>query len=144
MNNDMQLRLDEEREAHKERLLQETMKRFQEQLKTITEEVLSDLNCDLLPHVYGDTESNISFRIDKIINNILAGKIERVDTANNLLMFKVEDGYDFHTYVSLGAYSDLIEPIWKEFGKDIENIRIKQLEEEVLELKSRLHLAYCR
>lgn len=134
MNNHMNY--DQEKEDYKQQLLEGVMKTFQEKLEDAAITAISNIQTDYLPHVLGNTESNVSFRIDKIINNIVAGKFEKVDASNNLLnMFKVEDGYGFHTYVRFGNYSDIIKPIWEMFGKEVENARIKQLEQEVLDLK---------
>ncbi|MGL5013055.1 MAG: hypothetical protein ACRC6V_02035 [Bacteroidales bacterium] len=100
---------------------------------------MGNLYSDYLPHVVGDTDANISYRVEGCIKNILQGKIQL--TESNLNMFHVNDGYGADHFISL-AYGLDLKPLADIMGETIQINRIKQLEQEVENLKPQLKSAY--
>ena len=82
-----------------------------EELKTKSGEVIngimSDLYTDYLPHVVGDTDVNISYRVEGCLKNILEGKLIPVSTN----LFTINDGYGNDHLVSLNGNTTNLEAL---------------------------------
>ena len=123
----------------RERILSEALEELRQKVGSELNSIMSGLYSDYLPHVVGDTDANISYRVEGCIKNILQGKIQT--TESNLNMFHVNDGYGADHFISL-AYRLNLKPLCDIMGETIQTNRIKQLEWEVETLKAQLKSAY--
>ena len=130
MNNDYEIR---------ERILSEALEEIKQKAGAVIESIMSDLYSDYLPHVVGDTDANISYRVEGCIKNILQGNIQKV--INFPEIFYVNDGYGYDHMISLSHYFDW-KPLCDIMGETIQTNRIKQLEQEVESLKQQLQDSY--
>ncbi len=128
-------------ETIREKILTEAMENLKKSAGAVIEGIMSDLYTDYLPHVAGDTESNIQYRVEGCIKNILQGKIAETDSGG---MFWVDDGYGNDHLVNLMACNLDLKPLTDIMGETIQTQRIKQLEQEVESLKSQLKDSYRR
>ena len=128
MNNDYETR---------ERILSEALEELKQKAGAVIESIMSDLYSDYLPHVVGDTDANISYRVEGCIKNILQGKI-----IPNGDFFHVNDDYGSEHMINLAHYNLNLKPLVDIMGETIQTNRIKQLEQEVESLKTQLKNAY--
>jgi len=132
MSNDYEIR---------EQVLTKALEELKERAGAVIQSVMGDLYTDYLPHVETDTESNIQYRVEGCIKNILQGSIQLVK--GHPTVFYVNDNYGNEHHISLSHYFD-----WKllcdSLGETVETQRIKQLEGEVESLKSQLKDSYRR
>ncbi len=128
-------------ETIREKILTEAMENLKKSAGTVIEGIMSDLYTDYLPHVAGDTESNIQYRVEGCIKNILQGKIQLVK--GHPTVFYVSDNYGNEHHINLSHYFDW-KPLCDQMGETIQTQRIKQLEQEVESLKSQLKDSYRR
>ena len=118
-----------------EAFLAEKLKEFTDKLAEVAKDVITDVYCDYLPHVMTDTESNVYFRTNSAIEDILSGK------------FTVDGDY---LVVSQGTvrvylgnnYSNLATNIYKNAKDKIENQTIKELETKIQSLNIQILDAY--
>lgn len=122
----------------REEILLSAMSKLKAEATTVIGNIMSDLYSDYLPHVETDTESNISYRVDGVVHNLLAGKFERLDER----LVKVGDGQRRNHFIHINNYDDLVKPLCAAMGADIESARIKQLENELQSLRQQLESAY--
>lgn len=118
-----------------EAFLAEKLKEFTDKLADVAKEVITDVYCDYLPHVMTDTESNVYFKTNSAIEDILSGK------------FTVDGDYLIISQgtvrVYLGNnYSNLATNIYKNAKDKIENQTIKELETKIQSLNMQLLDAY--
>ena len=130
MNNDYEIR---------ERILSEALEELKQKAGAVIESIMSDLYSDYLPHVVGDTDANISYRVEGCIKNILQGKI-----IPNGDFFHVNDDYGSEHMIYLTRYNLNLKPLCDIMGETIQTNRIKQLEDEVASLKQQLQDSYRR
>jgi hypothetical protein len=130
MNNDYETR---------ERILSEALEEVKQKAGAVIEGIMSDLYSDYLPHVVGDTDANISYRVEGCIKNILQGKIEP-----NGDFFHVNDNYGSEHMINLAHYNLNLKPLCDIMGETVQTNRIKQLEQEVQSLKQQLQDSYRR
>lgn len=128
MNNDIEIR---------EQILTQALEELKQKAGAVIESIMSDLYSDYLPHVVGDTDANISYRVEGCIKNILQGKI----TPNGDFIH-VNDDYGYEHMVNLAHYNMNLKPLCDIMGETIQTNRIKQLEQEVANLTVRLQDAY--
>ena len=133
MNNDYEIR---------EQVLTKALEELKERAGAVIQSVMGDLYSDYLPHVVGDTDYNISYRVKGCIENIMEGKIKVDEAYPNF--FYVNDGYGYDHLISLGSYGLNLKPLCDIMGETIQANRIKQLEQEVANLTVRLQDAYRR
>ena len=126
-------------EETRERILSEALEELKQKAGAVIESIMSDLYSDYLPHVVGDTDANISYRVEGCIKNILQGKIEP-----NGDFFHVNDDYGSEHMINLGHYGLNLKPLCDIMGETIQTSRIKQLEDEVASLKQQLQDSYRR
>jgi hypothetical protein len=128
-------------EEIRERILSEALEELKQKAGAVIESIMSDLYSDYLPHVVGDTDANISYRVEGCIKNILQGNIQLVK--GHPEVFYVNDQYGSDHHISLSHYFD-----WKLLcdimGETIQTNRILQLESEVQSLKQQLQDSYRR
>lgn len=124
----------------RERILSEALEELRQKVGSELNSIMSGLYSDYLPHVVGDTDANISYRVGGCIKNILQGKIQKI--VNFPEVFYVNDGYGYDHLVSIGSYGLDLKPLADIMGETIQTNRIKQLEQEVESLKSQLKNAY--
>lgn len=128
-------------EEIREKILAQAMQELKEKASSVINDIMGDLYTEYLPHVETDTESNIQYRVEGCIKNILQGKIEETDSGE---MFWVDDGYGNDHLVNLMACNLDLKPLTDIMGETIQTQRIKQLEGEVESLKSQLKDSYRR
>ena len=128
-------------ETIREKILTEAMENLKKSAGAVIEGIMGDLYTDYLPHVAGDTESNIQYRVEGCIKNILQGNIQLVK--GHPTVFYVNDNYGSEHHISLSHYFDW-KPLCDVLGATIQTQRIKQLEQEVESLKSQLKDSYRR
>ena len=128
MNNDYEIR---------ERILSEALEEIRQKVGSELNSIMSNLYSDYLPHVVGDTDANISYRVEGCIKNILQGKI-----IPNGDFFHVNDDYGSEHMINLAHYNLNLKPLVDIMGETIQTNRIKQLEQEVESLKAQLKNAY--
>lgn len=121
----------------REQILTQALQELKGKAGAVIESIMSDLYSNYLPHVVGDTDANISYRVEGCIKNILQGKITPIGAA-----FYVNDGYGSDHHVSLGSHYFDWKLLCDSMGETIQTNRIKQLEQEVENLKAQLKYAY--
>lgn len=118
-----------------EAFLAEKLKEFTDKLQDVAKDVIRDVYCDYLPHVMTDTESNVYFKTNSAIEDILSGK------------FTVDGDYlvvshgTVRVYIG-NNYSNLATNIYKNAKDKIENQTIKELETKIQSLNRQLLDAY--
>lgn len=127
-------------EETRERILSEALEELKQKAGSVIESIMSDLYSDYLPHVVGDTDANISYRVEGCIKNILQGKVRTDEDYPDLCW--VDDTYGSRHMVNLSPYSVDLKPLCDIMGETIQTNRIKQLEQEVANLTVRLQGAY--
>jgi len=130
MNNDYETR---------ERILSEALEEIRQKVGSELNSIMSNLYSDYLPHVVGDTDANISYRVEGCIKNILQGKI-----IPNGDFFHVNDDYGSEHMINLAHYNLNLKPLVDIMGETIQTNRILQLESEVQNLKQQLQDSYRR
>ena len=131
MNNDYEIR---------ERILSEALEEIKQKVGSELQSIMGNLYSDYLPHVVGDTDVNISYRVEGCIKNIIQGSIRLCEDYPNF--FYVNDRYGYDHLVSLATYNLNLKPLCDIMGETIQTNRIKQLEQEVESLKAQLKYAY--
>lgn len=111
--------------------LEDVITEAKDKLKEIIDDTFSDIYTQHLPYIEHDTTMNVGFIVDGIINNILAGKFTK---SGSLATVKDSNGISFSFYID--SYQSFIKPIVDEFGEELKNARIKQLEMELDAIKS--------
>jgi len=129
-------------ETIREKILTEAMENLKKSAGAVIEGIMSGLYTDYLPHVADDTESNIQYRVEGCIKNILQGDIYLVDANTDL--FFVKDTYGGDHCISISSHSLNLKSLCDIMGETIQTNRIKQLEQEVESLKSQLKDSYRR
>lgn len=126
----------------REKVLTAAMDELKTKAGEVINGIMSDLYTDYLPHVVGDTDANISYRVEGCLKNILEGKLVPVSTN----LFSINDGYGNDHLVSLNGNTSNLEALANALmpvmGDVIMKERIKELETRVSILKSRLEDAY--
>jgi len=128
MNNDYEIR---------ERILSEALEEIKQKVGSELNSIMGNLYSDYLPHVVGDTDANISYRVEGCIKNILQGKI-----IPNGDFFHVKDDYGSEHMINLAHHNLNLKPLCDIMGETIQTSRIKQLEDEVASLKQQLQDSY--
>ena len=124
----------------RERILTQALEELKQKAGAVIESIMGDLYCEYLPHVVDDTDSNINYRVEGCIKNILQGKV-----IPNGDFIHVNDNHGSEHMINLAHYSLNLKPLCDIMGETIQTNRIKQLEQEVEGLKSQLKNAYdCR
>lgn len=124
----------------REQILTQSLEELKQKAGAVIESIMGDLYSDYLPHVVGDTDANISYRVEGCIKNILQGKIHTDEDYSNLCW--VDDTYGSRHMINLSPYSLDLKPLADIMGETIQSNRIKQLEQEVESLKSQLKSTY--
>ena len=126
----------------REKVLTDAMEELKRQAGSVINNIMSELYTDYLPHVVGDTDANISYRVEGCLKSILEGKATLV-TDN---IFSVNDGYGNDHLVSLNGNSCNLEALANAMiplmGETVMKERIKELETQISNLKHRLEDAY--
>lgn len=52
---------------------------FKKKLSSVAEDAIAEVYSEILPHVECDTLNNVEYRSQRVIENMIAGKFERVD-----------------------------------------------------------------
>ena len=128
MNNDTEIR---------EQILAQALEELKQKAGAVIEGIMGDLYTGYLPHVVGDTDANISYRVEGCIKNILQGKITPSGD-----FIHVNDNYGSEHMINLAHYNLNLKPLCDIMGETVQTNRIKQLEQEVESLKSQLKYAY--
>lgn len=134
--------ISQERIEYTETRLAAELDNFRKKMQEVSEEVMSNVYTDVLPHIASDTEYNISNRVEHCVKNLIAGRFEDISTDGLKPYLKVADGYGMHCYIHLSQYSNMIKPIWDMFKGEIESVRIKQLEDQVNALQEEAKAFY--
>lgn len=127
-------------EEIREELLVQAMNRLKDEAQKVINGVMGDLYCEYLPHVVTDTDSNIGARVQGAIRNMLKGEYEQAGEE----MVWVSDSYGYRHLINLGRYDGLAKPLCDFMGANIQNTRIKELENDVEILKQRIEDSYRR
>ena len=126
----------------REKVLTDAMEELKRQAATVINNIMSELYTDYLPHVVGDTDANISYRVEGCLKSILEGKATLV----NDTLFTVNDGYGNDHIVSLNGNTAYMETLANAMmplmGETVMKERIRELETQVSNLKHRLEDAY--
>lgn len=123
----------------RERILSEALEELKQKVGSELNSIKGNLYSDYLPHVVGDTDANISYRVEGCIKNILQGKIEP-----NGDFLHVNDDYGSEHMINLAHHNLNLKPLCDIMGETIQTNRILQLESEVQSLTTRLAEAYNR
>lgn len=124
----------------REQILAQALEELKQKAGAVIESIMGNLYSDYLPHVVGDTDANISYRVKECVKNIIQGKIQADEVYPNF--FYVNDGYGYDHTISLASYELNLKPLCDIMGETIQTNRIKQLEQEVETLKAQLKNAY--
>ena len=126
----------------REKVLTAAMEELKIRAGEVINGIMSDLYTDYLPHVVGDTDVNISYRVEGCLKNILEGKLIPVSTN----LFTINDRYGNDHLVSLNGNTTNLEALANALmpvmGDVIMKEHIKELETQVSILKSRIEDAY--
>lgn len=114
-------------------ILANEIEKFRKTLHSAATEAIQTAYTDYLPHIETDTESNIAYRVQGAINNLIAGKFEAIHTldSDGVKFVSVGDQYGGNHLINLGEYSQLVKPIVDAFPDVLKDSRIKSLEAEV-------------
>ena len=129
-----------------EQMLASHLSEFKTKMLEVADQALTAVHCELLPYVLSDADSNMSLLVQSCLTNILEGKFEVVEKLGYTYI-SVQDvnHYTHHiTGYSQSLHQNAIQNIYNSAGKEIENTRIKQLENEVDSLERQLREAYLR
>ena len=129
-------------EEIREKILTEAMAELKTKAGEVIGSIMSDLYSDYLPHVVSDTDSNISYRVEGCIRNMIAGKYRASIMSDEHVW--VNDGYGSYHVIVLANYSDTLKPLCDLMGETIQTNRIKQLEDKIESLQNQLQDAYRR
>jgi len=124
----------------REQILTKALEELKQKAGAVIQSVMDDLYCDYLPHIETDTDANINSRVAGVVQNLIAGKFERLENQ----MVRVSDSYDAGHYISLGEHSTVVKPLCDQMSDEIKGSRILQLEAEVARLNRELIEAYRR
>lgn len=127
-------------EEIREKILTEALAELREKVGGVVNEIAGNLYSDYLPHVVGDTDANISCRVEGCLQNMAQGKLEHI--GGDLAW--VNDSYGYSHSISLAAYQGALKNLCDLMGETITNNRIKQLESDVESLQNQLRDAYRR
>ncbi|MFG5862760.1 hypothetical protein [Metapseudomonas sp. CR1201] len=129
-------------EEQREQLLVSALEQLKKRAGEAINEVMADLYSGYLPYVADDTESNIAFRVQGCITNLIAGKFEPQNGINGSCHVLVSDNYGVRHLISLNSWSDMIKPLCEAMGAEIQNARIHQLTRQVEDLQAQLAAAW--
>ena len=124
-------------QEHREQILGAALAELKEKMTDVVSGIASSLYSDYLPHVDTDTESNITYRAQGCVRNLMAGNFRAVPGHETLV--EVADGYGCNYYIQLDQYSNLVKPVVDAFPEVLKSERIKQLEQEVKSLRELLN-----
>ena len=127
-------------EEIREKILAEAMAELKAKASEVIGGIMSDLYSDYLPHVVGDTDANISYRVEGCLQNMAQGKFEHI--GGDLAW--VNDSYGYSHSISLTTYQRALKNLCDLMGETITNNRIKQLESDIELLQNQLRDAYRR
>ena len=116
----------------KEQILINAMKNLKAGAKAAIDDVMLDLYTDYLPHVETDTDSNIGFIAQSIVENILLGRFEKTDNGGML----VKDKTGVRHLIMITSYRGLVESIVNDFRDELVDARIRELESELEYMRS--------
>lgn len=122
-------------QENREAVLAAAMEKLKDQAGQVINAIMTDLYCDYLPHVEGDTEANIVNRATGVVSNLISGRFSKASDT----LVEVEDGYGSNHYISFANHSRLVESICEVMGDKIKNERILGLESEVKLLREALY-----
>lgn len=135
---------DEQLEAH----LGNVMETFKRDMRDAVDTAMSDVHCNLLPHVLSDAETNLSFLVTEVLEKVLAGQFRTESNADGSTFVLVVQDYKgwYHYIRDLGSntWPSLIQKIYDTATKEVENTRIQQLEAKVESLQQSLSEAWRR
>jgi len=103
---------------------------FKKDAQEIVGEVIDTIHGDLLPSVEDDTAMNVEFRLNEVVNRIIAG------------MFTVEEGGDWinvsvNQYVNIRLdpepWNKAVDVLSEKFSDTAKDMKIKRLEAELKE-----------
>jgi hypothetical protein len=129
-------------EEIREKILTEAMAELKANAGEVIGSIMGQLYADYLPHVASDTESNISYRVEGCIRNMIAGTYEKADVGDDLVW--INDGYGNNHLINLASYNLTLKPLCDLMGETIQSNRIKQLEDKVQCLENQLRERYSR
>ena len=129
-------------EEIREKVLTDAMADLKSKAGAVIESIMSELYTDYLPHVASDTESNIAYRVEGCIRNMIAGTYEKAEQGNDLVW--ISDGYGHEHLINLASYNLTLKPLCDLMGETIQSNRIKQLEDKVQCLENQLRERYSR
>ena len=127
-------------EEIREKVLTQALAELKEKAGEVITSIMGDLYSGYLPHVVGDTDANISYRVEGCLQNMAQGKFEHI--GGDLAW--VNDSYGYSHAISLTTYQRALKNLCDLMGETITNNRIKQLEGDVELLQTQLRDAYRR
>lgn len=114
------------RSQSREAILSEILEKFRTKVGEAATEAVNTAYTDYLPHVVTDTESNIGYRVQGCVRNLVAGSFRRVSEDSTLV--EVQDSYGCGHYIDLGEYAQVVKPLVEAFPELLKDERIAQLE----------------
>ena len=125
----------QEREQYIERKLMETLNSFKESMKKVAEDAVSEVYTDVLPYVVSDAEFNITNRVEGCVKNLIAGDFEDVSTDGLSIRLEVSDSYGMKHRIHISNYTKMFDKIYETYKHELQNQKIKALEDEVVRLR---------
>lgn len=117
----------------KEEFLQEVINDFSDRLKEVAKDVIGEVTTTYLPHALTDTEMNVQFQAQHIIEKMLEGKVSVDD--NWIVVDEVR-------ITTLSKYKQVATSIYCNAQKEIENATIIEMREKINRLTQELHDSY--
>lgn len=128
-----------------EQMLKTRLDEYKKSMLTIADNALTAVYCELLPYTLGDAESNFQGLITDCVESFLKGDFKVEETTNGTLTLCVTDRNGYNHYIhnyAQNIWPNALQSIYDHAKKDVENVRIKQLEAQVESLKSQLQQSY--
>lgn len=120
-----------------EKFLQDKLSEFAKCMKLLAEKVISDVEVEYLPHVLGDTESNVAFKAADCIKEILRGNFEVHGSEWPGIAVR-------GVFIGISDYDKLATAIYNKAKDKVENAAIKELQSKVEVLEEQLKQAYSK
>lgn len=136
--------INQERYDFIEGILKQQLDSFREKMVAVSDEVMSNVYTDVLPHIASDTEYNINNRVEYALKNLLSGNFEDISTDELKPFIKVSDGYGMNCYIHMSQYDNVCKNIYEKCKEDIHNNVIEELKSKVERLQEDLKQSYLR
>lgn len=102
---------------------------FKDQLAVVAEGAISDVYSEILPHVENDTFMNVTYRSQRVIENMIAGKFERVN--KNTVSILDDNHMSVEIKITDNQWDSIRESLIKAMPACPKDLEIKSLKRQI-------------